>query len=96
MLALLAWWTVGFAVHPLQGVYIGGSFLHLINLPFHEAGHIIFSPFGTRPVQIIPRTVLSLTGVSRGTVLIGFQTDLSAIYFLSSAYNFISARLVAS
>jgi hypothetical protein len=24
----------------------GNSFLHLINLPFHEAGHIIFSPFG--------------------------------------------------
>jgi len=22
------------------------SFMHLINLPFHEAGHIIFSPFG--------------------------------------------------
>ena len=47
LLALLAWWTVGFAVHPLNGVYIGGSFLHLINLPFHEAGHILFSPFGT-------------------------------------------------
>ena len=25
---------------------IGASFLHLINLPFHEAGHILFSPFG--------------------------------------------------
>jgi hypothetical protein len=25
---------------------IGASFLHSINLPFHEAGHIIFSPFG--------------------------------------------------
>ena len=24
----------------------GESFLHLINLPFHEAGHIIFRPFG--------------------------------------------------
>lgn len=24
----------------------GNSFLHLINLPFHEAGHIIFRPFG--------------------------------------------------
>jgi hypothetical protein len=23
-----------------------GSFLHMINLPFHEAGHIIFLPFG--------------------------------------------------
>jgi len=25
---------------------IGASFLHLISLPFHEAGHIFFSPFG--------------------------------------------------
>lgn len=24
----------------------GNSFLHLVNLPFHEAGHIIFRPFG--------------------------------------------------
>lgn len=24
----------------------GESFLHLINLPFHEAGHVIFRPFG--------------------------------------------------
>jgi len=47
LLALLAWWTVGFAVHPLDGEFVGASFLHLINLPFHEAGHILFSPFGT-------------------------------------------------
>src|SRR3989442_15577761 len=26
--------------------YVGGHFMHLINLPFHEAGHLIFSPFG--------------------------------------------------
>jgi len=25
----------------------GDSFLHLVNLPFHEAGHIIFRPFGS-------------------------------------------------
>ena len=23
-----------------------GSFWHLVNLPFHEAGHILFRPFG--------------------------------------------------
>jgi hypothetical protein len=46
-LALLSWWTLRFVSHPLNGDYIGGSFLHLINLPFHEAGHIIFSPFGS-------------------------------------------------
>ena len=25
---------------------IGGSFLHNINLPFHEFGHVLFTPFG--------------------------------------------------
>ncbi|MGZ0077569.1 zinc ribbon domain-containing protein [Methylomonas sp. YC3] len=25
---------------------VGASFLHLVNLPFHEAGHVIFRPFG--------------------------------------------------
>lgn len=46
-LALLSWWTLRFVSHPLDGDYVAGSFLHLINLPFHEAGHIIFSPFGS-------------------------------------------------
>ncbi len=30
----------------IQSNYVGESFLHLINLPFHEAGHVFFSPFG--------------------------------------------------
>jgi hypothetical protein len=25
----------------------GESWLHLVNLPFHEAGHVVFRPFGT-------------------------------------------------
>lgn len=31
---------------PLENNYAGESFLHLINLPFHEAGHILFRFFG--------------------------------------------------
>ena len=47
LLALLGWWTVRFAVNPLgNDAFWGASFLHLINLPFHEAGHVFFSPFG--------------------------------------------------
>lgn len=46
LLALLAFWTWRFVPHPLDTTRIGGSFLHLVNLPFHEAGHILFSPFG--------------------------------------------------
>lgn len=31
---------------PIVNNTAGESFLHLVNLPFHEAGHIIFRPFG--------------------------------------------------
>ncbi|MEQ1626984.1 MAG: zinc ribbon domain-containing protein, partial [Nitrospira sp.] len=42
----LLWWGRVFIMTPLETNYTGESFLHLINLPFHEAGHLIFSPFG--------------------------------------------------
>ena len=41
----LAIWTVQFARTPISVDAIR-SFLHLPDLVFHEAGHIIFSPFG--------------------------------------------------
>jgi hypothetical protein len=40
----VAIWTVSLVTVPMDDVM--GSFLHLINLPFHEAGHIIFCPLG--------------------------------------------------
>jgi hypothetical protein len=46
LLLLLLRWTFLFLVWPMREDVIGSSFLHLINLPFHEAGHILFSPFG--------------------------------------------------
>jgi hypothetical protein len=46
LLLLLARWTFLFLVWPMREDVIGASFLHLINLPFHEAGHVLFSPFG--------------------------------------------------
>ena len=45
LVAGLAIWTVQFARTPI-GVDAINSFLHLPDLVFHEAGHIIFSPFG--------------------------------------------------
>ncbi|MGH7257319.1 MAG: zinc ribbon domain-containing protein [Nitrospiraceae bacterium] len=39
-------WGWKFMVTPLETNYTGESFLHLINLPFHEAGHLMFMPFG--------------------------------------------------
>lgn len=41
----LAVWTIQFAQTPLSSDAMD-SFLHLPDLVFHEAGHIIFSPFG--------------------------------------------------
>ena len=40
----VAIWTVSLVTAPMNDVM--DSFLHMINLPFHEAGHILFSPFG--------------------------------------------------
>src|SRR6185295_373573 len=46
LLLPLAWWTWTFLARPMRQDVIGASFLHLISLPFHEAGHLLFSPFG--------------------------------------------------
>jgi hypothetical protein len=41
----LAIWTIALLRTPLPA--LGNSFMHLINLVFHEAGHIIFAPLGS-------------------------------------------------
>ncbi len=48
LILLLILFVLGmkFIFTPIQSNYAGESFLHLINLPFHEAGHILFRPFG--------------------------------------------------
>jgi hypothetical protein len=43
---LLAWFTFRFASHSIASNYAGSTFLHLIDLVFHEAGHLLWSPFG--------------------------------------------------
>jgi hypothetical protein len=39
-------WGFKYTTHSVGSNYAGESFLHNVSLPFHEAGHIIFSPFG--------------------------------------------------
>jgi hypothetical protein len=46
LLAGLAVWSLRFFAHALEPGYVCGSFMHLVHLPFHEAGHILFMPFG--------------------------------------------------
>jgi len=43
--ALLAW-AIYFSSHGVDFEIILGSFLHNINLAFHEFGHVFFAPFG--------------------------------------------------
>jgi hypothetical protein len=45
-LAFLGLWGLSLVLSPPASNQAGSSFLHLINLPFHEAGHVIFSPLG--------------------------------------------------
>jgi hypothetical protein len=46
VLLVLLWWGRTFIFTPLETNYTGESFFHLINLPFHEAGHLLFIPLG--------------------------------------------------
>ena len=46
LLIALLFWGLWFITAPIQSNTAGKSFFHLINLPFHEAGHIFFRPFG--------------------------------------------------
>jgi hypothetical protein len=39
-------WGYKYITHSVNSNYAGESFLHNVSLPFHEAGHIILSPFG--------------------------------------------------
>ena len=45
-LAIMLIWGLKFILSPLDSGYAMSSFWHLVNLPFHEAGHLIFRPFG--------------------------------------------------
>jgi hypothetical protein len=45
-LALAIWWG-WIALHGIDWEIIGGSFMHNIDLAFHEFGHVFFAPFGT-------------------------------------------------
>jgi len=49
-------WGVKFMFMPIGGEAFSESYMHLVNLPFHEAGHIIFSVFG-RFVQVLGGTL---------------------------------------
>lgn len=47
LLIILIIWGFKFMTSPIEKNFAGKSFMHLVNLPFHEAGHIFFRPFGS-------------------------------------------------
>ncbi len=49
-------WGIKFLFTPISGEAFSQSFMHLVNLPFHEAGHILFFPFG-RFIQVLGGTL---------------------------------------
>lgn len=46
LLLVMAAWGARFILEPVEGDYAGRSFMHLINLPFHEAGHLLCAFLG--------------------------------------------------
>lgn len=49
------------------------SFMHLVNLPFHEAGHIVFSPLG-RFMTILGGSLMQVLVPAVCAVALHFQT----------------------
>ena len=46
LLVLLTWWSWKLFAYDYRSGEIGGSFMHNILLPIHEAGHVLFMHFG--------------------------------------------------
>ena len=46
LLSVIGIWSIKFILTPMNSQYAMESFWHLVNLPFHEAGHVIFRPLG--------------------------------------------------
>ncbi len=46
LLVALFVWSWFFILPSIESNASGHSFMHLVNLPFHEAGHLVFKPFG--------------------------------------------------
>jgi len=46
LFGLILVWSWPLITSSIDSNYVGESFLHLVNLPFHEAGHVLFRPFG--------------------------------------------------
>lgn len=78
LLALLAWWTLR-----LGSASETWCFLDYVNLAFHEAGHLVFAPFGSTP---------GFLGGALGQLAV---PALLVIYFLTRRHHPFAAALCA-
>ncbi|MEX5217583.1 MAG: hypothetical protein NW701_07125 [Nitrospira sp.] len=88
---LLAAWGWTFMVTPLELNYAGESALHLVSLPFHEAGHVIFMPFG-RFMMVLGGTLgqIVMPLICAGTLLLKTRDAFGAsVAFWWTAENFM-------
>lgn len=49
----LAVWGWTFISRPMDAEFLAGSFLHNVDLAFHEGGHVLFGLFGWRFLQVL-------------------------------------------
>ena len=76
---VLVWWGWSFIFTPLEANYTGESILHLVNLPFHEAGHVLFAPLG-RFMMILGGSLgqVLVPGLCLGTFLVKTRDPFGA------------------
>ena len=76
-------WGFKFIFTPLQTNYAGESLWHLVNLPFHETGHIVFRPFG-RVITSLGGSLLQLLMplICMGVFLIKTKDTFAAAFTL--------------
>lgn len=73
LLLCLLFLTCKFGFSSIKQGAAGSSFLHMVNLPFHEAGHIFFRPFG-RVITSLGGTIAQLLMPVICLVVLLFQT----------------------
>lgn len=60
LLTFLTLWSCRFILEPMEDGYAIRSFMHLVNLPFHEGGHVIFSILGSRLLTSLGGSLMQL------------------------------------
>jgi hypothetical protein len=81
--AVFALWSLAFVFSSVNDPGFGSGFWHLVNLPFHEAGHILYRPFG-RLVTSLGGTLgqLLMPLVCMGVFLVKTRDTFAAAFCL--------------